>query len=390
MNYRVTPSSPTEELMTVGQTLAEIGGYASTVLDREHLAISRKCSTRLNKVVGELISRRTLLSSEGLHDIPPQAPAGSDLAAMTVSGLHSLYRRRSLRSIERGAAGRESFTFFLEGRIVRELRKRKASGRGDHLKIDYCLATYRNELDNMSALFSLPVEDGSRKIYPDCGRIYTPRELTAMIRLYKDYRDVAARELLVEYVDIALDLLEEADGETADLAMLTELAELGRRKTVRMPEWVVGKLQDAVKSASDDDPGLPLAMLTLQILTKESSLERKAQRLINRSWRAASDESEEIGRRVECLHTAVTCCDYVSRYSVRKAARLWNELSARLLSEEMLLTPPQIARLLEIARECEAYAPIDTTTKARLRQHLAALSASGNLEATALSAQLTA
>ena len=44
MNYRVSSASPTDELLSLGQILSEIGDYAGTILDREHLSLSRRCA----------------------------------------------------------------------------------------------------------------------------------------------------------------------------------------------------------------------------------------------------------------------------------------------------------------------------------------------------------
>lgn len=111
MNYSVSSSSPTDELLTIGQILSEVGDYASTFLDREHLSMSRKCLSRLNKVVGELVSRQCILSAENLYDIPEAHPISTDLAALTVGELHSLYRCWPIRHKEHEAEGREAFSF---------------------------------------------------------------------------------------------------------------------------------------------------------------------------------------------------------------------------------------------------------------------------------------
>ena len=43
MNYKVSAASPTDELVTLGQILSEVGDYASSILDRDHLSLTRKC-----------------------------------------------------------------------------------------------------------------------------------------------------------------------------------------------------------------------------------------------------------------------------------------------------------------------------------------------------------
>lgn len=286
MNYSVSSSSPTDELLTLGQIFSEVGDYASTFLDREHLSLSRKCVTRLSKVVDELVSRKCILSAENLYDVPEEEPSNRDLKSLSIDELHLLYRRWPIRHNERRAKGRESMSFYYEGQIVREIISRKAINKGEKFKIDYCTAMYSNELSNMSYLFSCPVQIDNDKIYPDRERHYTPEELTALIRLYKDYRDVAEREILVEYVDRALDLFDEGSNSVSCLSLLSEVAELGRRKVIRIPEWINSKLEYTVKLAlalnAGNDVKLPLPLLTLHIITKDQALERKAQRIINR------------------------------------------------------------------------------------------------------------
>lgn len=394
MNYNVSAASPTDELLTLGQILSEVGDYASTVLDSEHLSLSRKCSTRLRKVVGELKARNSLFSIEGLYDICPNKSGLSDkydLATMTVSELHSLYRRWPIRHREREAQGRENFTFYHEGKIVNELLRRKAANKAEQLKIDYCVATYHNELDNMSLVFSRPVQIDGEKLFTDSEKRYTPDELTALIRLYSDYRDIMERELLVEYVDYALDLLEQDKDMTSSLGLLAEVAELGRRKIIRIPEWINRTLEDTVNYCSslkanasgNEGSALSEAMLTLQLLNGGDSLIRKAQRIINRCYKSAFNESADLGVRIENLHTAVTCCDYVSRFSVRKAAALWNKLSGKALSTDTKLSSRHIFLMLDTAKECEDYAPVPVESKNRLKRMLNEHEKTGSIESKA-------
>lgn len=389
MNYNVSSASPTDELMTLGQILSEVGDYASTVLDREHLSLSRKCGARLRKVVGELMSRQSIQSENDLYEMPPTELCDSDLSALSVPELHCLYRRWPIRHREREMQGREHFTFYREGRIVSELLRRKAANKAERLKVDYCVAAYHNELDNMSVVFSLPVRIDGEKIYPDSDRTYTPDELAALVRLYSDYRDITECELLVEYVDYALDMLERGNDEASGLGLLTEIAELGHRKRVHVPGWVSNILDDRVKLALNSREGktcsLAKAMLALQMLNGDNSLISKARRIINRCWRSAFDEDVALGERIENLHTAVTCCDYVSLFSVRKAATLWNGLSAKALSAETDLLPRHIFQMLEIAGECEDYAPISGESKGKLKRMLDEIAATDSIESKAYS-----
>lgn len=393
MDYKVSSSSPTDELLTLGQILSEVGAYASTVLDRDHLTLSRECGTRLRNVVVELVSRQSIKSEDELYDVPQTGPSGSDLSALSIGELHELYRRWPVRHRDREAEGREHFTFYYEDRIVNELLRRKVVGKAEQLKVDYCVATYCNELDNMSSVFSLPVQIDGEKIYPDSGRRYSPDELTALIRLYGDYRDIVDRELLVEYVDHALDLLEQSVDSASTLRLLTAVAELGRRKRIRVPGWVNRKLEDMVDGCAslkghvpaDMDCALAEAMLTLQLLNGDNSLIRKAERIINRCWKSASEDDADPGTRIECLHTAVMCRDYVTRYSVRKAVDLWNGLSGKALSADAGLFSRHIFLMLEMAGECVDCPDISGASVERLGQMLDLMANTGSPESTAYS-----
>ena len=382
MNYRVSAASPTDELVTLGQILSEVGDYMSAILDRDHLSLSRRCATRLRKVVGELMARKRIESPDDLYEMPASAVAGEDPGAMTVSELHAHYRLWPMRHQEREAMGREHLTFCHEGRIVRELLTRKPADRSERLKIDYCLATYGNELENLSFILSLPLKADADNAYPDPGRDYSPEELVSLIRKHSSFRDIIGREILVEYVDIALDLLERDNQQPTTenrqrktdntLALLTELSELRRRQTIRIPAWVDRKLEEAVNSAlasaTTGDPGLPLAMLALEMVNGDSSLTDKATAMINRCYKRAFDESAGVGERIASLHTAVMCCDYVTRFSPLEAAACWNHLATLLLTPSPLTLDSSPLTLLETARELESFAPISPESKEKLTQ----------------------
>lgn len=383
MNYRVSAASPTGELLTLGQIFSEVGDYACTILDGEHLSIARKCANRLKKVVGELIMRKCIQSAEDLYEIPENVAVATNPASMSVDELYRFYRCWPIRHSEREAAGREHLTYYYEGRIVRELQTRKAANRDEQLKIDYCVATYNNELDNMSLILSRPVRIDDDKIYPDGSRDYSADELTALIVLYRDYRDIVECEILVGYVDMALDLIWRCNDLQPLLGLITEIVEIGRRGIIRIPAWINGTLEDAVEHADGACPELPSAMLTLQLINGDAMLIQKAGRLINRSYRIALDETEAVDSRIDRLHVAVTCCDYVSGFSARKAASLWNEISGRCISSGISLTSKQIFQLLEVANELEAVVPISGEAKKALKRQLGMSAEAGFIEANA-------
>lgn len=248
MNYKVSAASPTDELITIGQILSEVGDYAGSFIDREHLSFTRKCATKLKKVVEELVARRSIQSPEDLYEIAKGTTEESDLSEMTIGELHRLYRQWPMRRKKRLKEGREHFTCYYEGQIVSELQSRKAATKDEQLKIDYCIATYNNELDNMSFILSCPVKADDDKSYPDRTKEYSPSELADLIGRYSKYHDVIEREILIEYVDYALDSLKCKSCNNDYLRLLTEIADLGERKVISVPMWINSKLKRLQKS----------------------------------------------------------------------------------------------------------------------------------------------
>lgn len=243
-NYRISATSPTEELMPLGQIYAEVGDYAATILDREHLALARLCSSGLKKLVSVLIDRGVIVSEDDLYNMEESETSPQNLSAMTVDELHRLYRQWPLRHRRIVEEGREHFTFHYEGRIVRELLSRKAANKSEQFKIDYCALTYANECENMSHVLAKPLIADNDKLRSDRTRIYTPTELLALIRLYRDYCDIAEREMLVEYIDFALDFIQKSDEKVSVLELATEIAELGRKKIVNCPKWLTSFINE--------------------------------------------------------------------------------------------------------------------------------------------------
>lgn len=235
INYKVSATSPTDELFVLGQILAEVGDYAGTILDNEHLSLARKCTSRLEKVVRELVVRKQIESQDELYAILTTTFVYEDLATMTISDLYVEYRRWPLRHQERLSMGQEYLTYYYEGRIVRELLHRKAENICDQMKIDYCIATYHNELDNMSFIFALPVKVDDDKIYPDYTKKYSAEELVSLISRYKYYRDIEEREILIEYVDYALELLKSRNEQQMS-ELVEEIANLRHGDVIRVPE----------------------------------------------------------------------------------------------------------------------------------------------------------
>lgn len=247
MNYKISELSPTDELITLGQIFSEVGDYASTILDNEHIEFSRKCSEKLEIVVRELLTRQSIQSPKDLYEIPEIKTDERELSAMSVGELYMLYRRWPIRRNSRGIEGREPITFYYEGRIIDELQRREVDNMGDQLKIDYCAVTYNNELDNMSFIFSCPVNASVVKGYPDYVMSFSPDEIAAKIVSYRGYKDIMERENLIECVDLGLNLLERDGFTKSSSRLVAEIAELGRRRIISVPDWVNTKIQNEIK-----------------------------------------------------------------------------------------------------------------------------------------------
>ncbi len=170
--YRITPSSPTGELLTLARIYDDIGDYASTILDSVHRALTRLCRRRSAAVTREL-SRRGVLTGEATSPSPIVAQAvpaaqtapsslntmTSDLTQMSISDLYTHYLAWPQRHEAFIEAGHEPLDFSYEALIIRELQRRTAATLDEQLKKDYCLLTSRTELLNLSHIHSLPLDE---------------------------------------------------------------------------------------------------------------------------------------------------------------------------------------------------------------------------------------
>lgn len=252
INYKVSATSPTDELLTLGQIFAEVGDYNASYADSVHLSVSRKCIRRLHKVADELMQRKAIFSEDDFYEMPSDKFANTDMSKMTVDELYRFYRQWPIRRKERLESGREHNTFFFEGRIVRELQKRKPVSKGERFKIDYCTLTYENELENLSIILNKPIYNGSEKIIADSQKTYTPVELIALVRQYVNFRDVAGRELLVEYVDLTLEMIATAEDKQSVLDLVDELVKLGRKNILAIPHWIMNFMEEAVNNPTNE------------------------------------------------------------------------------------------------------------------------------------------
>ncbi|MDE5877675.1 MAG: hypothetical protein K2H47_09315, partial [Muribaculaceae bacterium] len=302
-------------------------------------------------------------------------PLPSPLSTLTISEMELLYRQRPLRTEARIAEGREHLTLFFETRIVTELSRRTPSDLTEQLKIDYCLITHQAELANLSAILNLPLGNPKDSLPFDPSHTYTPSELIAMLTLYQSPRTLTEREILIETVDYALNLLSTLNPplstlhpSPSTLQPLAHLVELNRRKIIHCPNWVKQLLSASIcqwNKLPDIKPAeIILPLLTWSLITQNPSLERKAQRLINQCYRACKQGTSTI----EDLYTAVIYCSYIPRFSICNIAKLWNSHCEMLISSNLSANIPteSIIALLEVAKHTEDFAPISYFLKNKL------------------------
>lgn len=342
MDYRVSASSPTGELLTLGSILEEAGAYASTSSDRSRRAFSRRCDAKFRRIASELRSRNCTSSMS--EDICTATTA--DLRTLSVGDLYRLFRGRTRRQSRRAAEGREPLTCWLESDILAELRSRQAADRDEQLKIDYCAIAHSNELENLSTLLALPLETSGETLPSVPGRDCSPEELLSIIERCADFRSVRARETLVRAADVALDLLGPDFGpdsasaaasvtasaslpasfsaDPARLELLAAIADLRLRRVIAIPSWVDPALERAVSAAlrdpSADQIALAIPLLTLHLLTGDPAHERRAAAIINRAYRDALRADLPPAQRLRARRLAAACPDYIRPLSPRCAA----------------------------------------------------------------------
>jgi len=225
-------------------------------------------------------------------------------------------------------------------------------------------------LEHLALILPLPERVDDDKIFPDPTRKYTPEELAALLHLYGKYRDMTELEILHEYVDYALDLIKDFPRLPEMTRLITEVADLGRKKIIHTPAWIHKALQDAVTRHTGNPTELVEPLLLLYLVNNDKAAQRKAKQIINSCYLAALESETELNGRIDCLHIAVTCCDYVSRFNVRKAGEAWNEISRRIFAESYNLSPDKIFNLLNAANELAGYTPIPSEARRKLKDKL--------------------
>lgn len=225
-------------------------------------------------------------------------------------------------------------------------------------------------LENLALILPLPEKVDDDKIFPDPTRKYSPEELAALLHLYGKYRDMTELEILHEYVDYALDLIKDFPRLPEMTRLITEVADLGCKGIIHIPAWIHKALEDTVTRDTGNPTELVEPLLLLYLVNNDKAAQRKARQIINSCYRAALENETELNGRIDCLHIAVTCCDYVSRFNARKAGEAWNEISRRIFAESCNLSADKIFNLLEAANELAGYTPIPSDARQKLKNRL--------------------
>lgn len=367
LEYRVTRTSPSEELVILGRILADFGDYAGTKLDHDHMLLAQNCALKLREIDDVSAESERFPSSKSVSIEPEINLRATDLTSMSIHELYTLYRRWPIRHKKRYGKGQEHLTYYFEHRIVKELRKRKPTTPGEQLKIDYCLTSYANEMDNLSSIFSLPIKANENKIYPDNRKHYTAEELTALISLYCNYKDITEREILIEYVDYAIDLLEQETNSRIKLPLVTGLAEIGQRGAICIPADINTELQKIINIELENQEfsqtELVLPMLTLHLISHNQSYEQKAEEIINCTYQSLFESERSIKEQIANLHISVVCGDYIDNFNPDKTVNLWSRLV-----EDAIVTSPDIDaadiyKLIEVATELKDFIPAYASQK---------------------------
>ena len=371
--YKISNSSPIEDLLVLENIYSELGGFTSTILSEKYFAFSQECVKQLNLIANVLerykggtvkIEKEKVPSNEGL-----------DFSSLSIAELYYLYRAWPERHKEREVDGREHMTFYFEGQIVREMKRRKNLTESDQLKVAYCEITYRCELENLSNIFSIPVSISSDSEVATVKFQYcTPSELCALITSHSEYKSIEEREFLIECIDEALDRLQSTSEKTSLLDLVSEISEVRRRKIVKVPSWTLDYLDDAINRATRNflipETDLVLPILTLNLQRRSPELVNKAEHIINQCYISALEKDEILEERVNDLHMAVIYCDYVKGFSIQKVGILWNELAAMVISTSSSVSYNIISKMLEMADECENFTNISSEQKEKLKQVL--------------------
>lgn len=404
----MSAASSTEDLMTLGRLLTEVGGFASTVMSRTDIQFAAKCRRKAARIEKELLRRGVVKKFNDIFSVlsensnpGEEVPLyGLRLREMTVSELEQLYRSRSRRIEAKITEGREYFTRYTESRIVEELKTRCPANQSEQLKTDYCLITHRMEMTNMAMVLSIPLghpidlasmrkEVNSMKTafsveeFPNSVHLHgdIPTKLAEVISIYGNFHTISEREALIEVTDMALDFLhnyrlndvgykgipidsanqpknrgryhQKAKRYSKDIqllaGLLAELVELRRKETIKIPAWVGEMLVDAVaaweKCPAVPDTDMVIPLLTLSLFLRTQPFKSDVDSKHSASTFLGSRDSSA------SLRNRNTSASDQSAALERKAQRIINKCYRSCISGTG--TPAQF----NIATTCSTYVP---------------------------------
>lgn len=353
-------SAADAELMTICRLLGVVTDFALVTMQNRYRGIANEGGRLLRRVEKELIRRRVVHSASEIYAIPDRDIDCADLSALSIAELEQLFRLRPRRYETRKNEGLELLTRYFETAIVNELGRRQPSDRGERLMIDYCRIVNRLELENVGFILRLPIGEAESDKH---GNIASAEELATLIAIHAGYRTLNERERLVNYVDMAVEMLRNTS-DTQSLACLASvLLDFDRQNKVKCPDWVNGVLRDSINSWIEtplvDATKMVIPMLTLEMLDSDYSLGVKARRIVNRCYNNCLAGEHTLDE----LYTAVVCSTYVTRFSPRSMALCWNSFCDGINDG---LSSLQICRLLESAMEMEDFVTINQSIKQRL------------------------
>lgn len=365
--------------------LLEVGDYASTILDRVHQAFSRKCLSINKKVEKELIKRKAVGTPDDIYVAPTERIDSSDLSALSIAQLETLYRQSRSRFRERLHDRRETLTRFFETRIVNEMKSRQNVTAVEQLKIDYCDRTNRDELHNISAILQIPIG----KVYLDIDRCETPREMINIIENLRRYRTVAEREMLIETVDKAIDFIDHNRNLGIAVNLAASLVELDASKIVSCPKWIdeymLNKVNVWKKQPFTQNRDMVVPFLTAYSEWNDTKARWRAVRILNTCYGncLASGATTDVISLIEDMYLVEQCCTFVTRYNVRKLAAVWNRCCDAISSSSSFqhLTTSEIWQLLFVANAIADYAPISPDHREALCAILSDRATTGDFEA---------
>lgn len=353
-------SAADAELMTICRLFGVVTDFALVTMQNRYRGIATEGGRLLRRVEKELIRRRVVHSASEIYAIPDRDVDCADLSVLSIAELEQLFRLRPRRYETRKNEGLELLTRYFETAIVNELGRRQPSDRGERLMIDYCRIVNRLELENVGFILRLPIGEAESDKY---GNIASAEELATLIAIHAGYRTLNERERLVNYVDMAVEMLCNTS-DTQSLACLASvLLDLDRQNKVKCPDRVNGVLRDSISSWIEtplvDATKMVIPMLTLEMLDSDYSLGVKARKIVNRCYNNCLAGEHTLDE----LYTAVVCSTYVTRFSPRRMALCWNSFCDGINDG---LSSLQICRLLESAMEMEDFVTINQSIKQRL------------------------